>query len=186
MKVVSLSLLFSMTVSVQGFCPVQPSRSSFLTSFSVSQEFQDEPLIREEVSRRVALVMAAATVAAGTSLPAAEAMSLSMMVESLEFENLSTVNTNGAPEKHLPQTTVKGTSVEVVVPHVMDPEKPHYIQYVWLKDEAANKVVAAKKFEATDASPPSLLANNVKAGTTVKPLLFCNLHGLWQGDAIKV
>ena len=98
---------------------------------------------------------------------------------------MSEVNTKGAPEKHLPKISVDGGSVEVVVPHVMDPEKPHFIEYVWIKDEKTGKVLSAKAFQATDPSPPSLTAS-VKIGTTVKAMLFCNLHGLWEGEAFTV
>lgn len=160
-------------------------RSSILAA--TMHDDGDMDRVHKEVSRRVALVMAAATVAAGSAgLSPAEAMPLTGKVESLEYENLTTVNTKGAPEKHLPNVsaTAKG-GVTVVVPHVMDPEKPHYIEYVWLKDEDTGKIVAAQKFEATDASPPTLTAK-VPAGTKVRALLFCNLHGLWQGDPVQV
>jgi desulfoferrodoxin (superoxide reductase-like protein) len=130
----------------------------------------------------VALVTAAA-LAAGAS--PAYAASLEKTVTSIEKENVSEVNTKGAPEKHLPQVTLAGTTVEVVVPHVMDPEKPHFIEYVWLKDIMSGKVVAVQSFAATDASPPTLTAS-VASGTTVKPLLYCNLHGLWEGESLTV
>lgn len=136
-----------------------------------------------EVSRRVALVTAAA-IAAGVS--PAYAATLEKQVAGLEKSNLAEVNTKGAPEKHLPKVSVDGTTVQVVVPHVMDPEKPHYIEFVWLKDMKSNKVVAVQSFAATDASPPTLTATGVKSGSTVKPLLYCNLHGLWEGEVLTV
>lgn len=115
----------------------------------------------------------------------AQAASLESRVASLERKNLSTVNTNGAPEKHLPQVSTDGGSVTVVVPHVMDPEKPHFIEYIWLKDTKTNKVVAVNSFQATDPSPPTLAAT-VSQGSSVQAFLYCNLHGLWQGDTILV
>lgn len=146
----------------------------------------------QEISRRVALVTAAA-LAAGVS--PVQAASLERQVVSLETANLATVNTAGAPEKHLPTVTVSSSSkndnnnentVQVVVPHVMDAEKPHYIQYIWLKDIKSNKVVAVQAFQATDASPPTLTATAIPKGSVVKALLYCNLHGLWEGENIAV
>ena len=52
-------------------------------------------------------------------------------------------NSNGAPEKHLPVVTLSKpkpkfkVQLEVKVPHVMDAQKPHYIEYIWLKDEVS-------------------------------------------------
>lgn len=94
----------------------------------------------------------------------------------------------------------------MTVPHVMDAEKPHFIEYMWLKDANSDKgvsrpllnrfartllsvhflaVLAVQAFKATDPSPPTLQAN-IKRGSKVVPLLFCNLHGLWEGEAITV
>jgi desulfoferrodoxin (superoxide reductase-like protein) len=67
----------------------------------------------------------------------------------------------------------------------MDPEKPHFIEYVWLTDVSTKKVVAVKSFTATDASPPTLTAK-VPSGSTVKPFLYCNLNGLWEGETLAV
>ena len=157
---------------------------------------------KEEISRRVALVMTAAAVAAGGNLQDAVALPLSGRVEALEYENLENVNRKGAPEKHLPKITILTTtgssssssssssksrcSIKVVVPHVMDPIQPHFIEYLWLKDEDTNKVIKAKHFSARDPSPPTLIVTGVTKGTRVRALLFCNLHGLWQGDIVTV
>ncbi|CAB9524439.1 superoxide reductase [Seminavis robusta] len=183
-KVLSYLFLSGFLSLAVGFCPM-PTAPAEKTQLLATKD-DNNPLFQEEISRRVALVLAAATAAAGVgTLPAAVAMPLSGKVEALEYENKDLVNVKGAPEKHLPQTTVKGTSVKVVVPHVMDPEKPHFIEYLWLKDEDSNKVIEAKHFVATDAAPPTLVAKVAK-GTKVRPLLFCNLHGLWQGESFTV
>ena len=134
------------------------------------------------VSRRVAMVIAAALAAGVTPVMAA---TLEKQVAALETKNLAEVNSKGAPEKHLPQVSMLGQEVQVVVPHVMDPEKPHFIEFVWLKDVKSSKVVAVKAFQATDPSPPTLMAT-VAAGSTIKPLLYCNLHGLWEGEPLSV
>jgi desulfoferrodoxin-like iron-binding protein len=173
----------------------------------------DDAHLDKGVSRRVALVTAAALAAGVVSVPQAyatdvptqrsvgsstikDAIRLTNMekqVKGLEKKNLSTVNSNGAPEKHIPQVTVEPAAksndhfnVKVTVPHVMDAEKPHYIQYVWLKDMKKGTVVAVKAFQATDEAPPSLTAFYLKAGMKVKPLLFCNLHGLWEGETLRL
>jgi len=156
-----------------------------------------------EISRRVALVLAAAFAAGttstggGSSVADAAAVNLKNFVASIERENLDGVNANGAPEKHLPRVTAtvdpsrpSRTDVEVLVPHVMEvgngtEEKPqHYIQFIWLKDVNSGRIAAVESFQPTDPSPPTLRAN-LKTGTTVvKPMLFCNLHGLWEGATV--
>jgi desulfoferrodoxin-like iron-binding protein len=187
-------VFFHWTVSVGGFC-LLTSRSSCAAAktvlFATPSSIDDPVDRRKEVSRRVALVMAAATVAAGGKLDDAVAIPLSGKVEALEYENIEYVNLKGAPEKHLPIITLLGSSnskikVKVVVPHVMDSVQPHFIEYVWLKDEENNKVIKAKHLLATDPSPPTLTVAGVVKGTKVRALLFCNLHGLWQGDAFTV
>lgn len=64
----------------------------------------------------------------------------------------------------------------------MDPVRPHYIEYIWLKDDDTDVIFAAKKFEPTDPAPPKLTAK-AKPGTIVTPYAYCNLHGLWIGDS---
>lgn len=137
------------------------------------------------VSRRVAFVTAAALAAGASPVQAA---SLEKQVLALEKANLATVNTVCAPEKHLPQVSVMddGTTVQVVVPHVMDPAKPHFIQYIWLQNVKNKKVVAVQSFVATDTAPPTLTATNLAAGCTLQAYLWCNLHGLWQGEPFSV
>uniref|UniRef100_A0A7S4QQ66 Desulfoferrodoxin ferrous iron-binding domain-containing protein n=1 Tax=Alexandrium monilatum TaxID=311494 RepID=A0A7S4QQ66_9DINO len=134
-----------------------------------------------ELSRKQALMTAAALAAGATR---AQAEDLSAKVAALMKVD-ATPNDNGAPEKHLPKVTVSGSSVEVVVPHVMDAAKPHFIEYVWLKDAKSGEVFSAKAFQATDPSPPTLSASLPK-GSSVVPMLFCNLHGLWEGEAFTV
>jgi desulfoferrodoxin (superoxide reductase-like protein) len=183
----------------------------------------DDANLEKEVSRRVALVTAAAmatgvvvgvpaaayaanvptqrSIGGSTIKDAIRLAKLELQVADLEKKNLSTVNSDGAPDKHIPQVSVEpaksntnGSSgsllfnVKVTVPHVMDAEKPHYIQFVWLKDMKKGNVVAVKAFQAStdDTTPPTLMAVNLKAGMKVKPLLFCNLHGLWEGETLRL
>jgi len=153
----------------------------------------------KEMSRRDAFIASTATAAAITTttpLPAtaaiAEKLNTRSTVTYLEADYSDSVNTKGAPEKHLPSVTIEPTdaggdkkSVTVEVPHVMDPEKPHFIEYIWLKNVVTNEILAAKSFKPTDASPPTITCH-VKDGATVKALSFCNLHGLWQGEEVTV
>jgi len=77
--------------------------------------------------------------------------------------------------------------VVVSVNHVMDSEKPHYIQYMWLRDDKTGEVLSVKDFKATDESPPTLtVVSHQIIGKTVTPFIFCNLHGLWEGKPIKI
>mmetsp|Transcript_191 Transcript_191/g.292 ORF Transcript_191/g.292 Transcript_191/m.292 type:complete len:228 (+) Transcript_191:90-773(+) len=96
-------------------------------------------------------------------------------------------NTNGAPEKHLPQVSIDSErNLKVTVPHVMTEE--HYIQFMWLKDAKTNEVVLAKEFAPSpdqDGNQPTLKAR-VPPNVTLRPYLFCNLHGLWKGEDFQV
>eukprot|EP00429_Kryptoperidinium_foliaceum_P010291 CAMPEP_0176003818 /NCGR_PEP_ID=MMETSP0120_2-20121206/1370_1 /TAXON_ID=160619 /ORGANISM="Kryptoperidinium foliaceum, Strain CCMP 1326" /LENGTH=165 /DNA_ID=CAMNT_0017336473 /DNA_START=208 /DNA_END=705 /DNA_ORIENTATION=- len=146
-----------------------------------------------EVSRRGVIdnaikgsLLASALLSAGAT--PALAADISKQMKSLEKEFKDSVNSNGAPEKHLPNVSlgkVPGndalTMVDVVVPHVMDPDKPHFIQAIWLKEEKSGDVAVAKVLPATEPSPPSLKCG-VPKGTKLTPYLYCNLHGLWKGD----
>jgi desulfoferrodoxin (superoxide reductase-like protein) len=179
MRLLRLSLLLP---GVVGFCSNQAFTRSRVSALDAATDIPAERTSSVEVSRRAALVVAAALV---SGVSPAYAASLSQAVSKLENENLAEVNSKGAPEKHLPKVSVSDGNVQIVVPHVMDPEKPHYIEYVWLKDEKSGKVLAAKAFKAIDSSPPTLSAS-VKSGTTARALLYCNLHGLWEGEAFSV
>lgn len=181
-----LLLLFMTPSLATGFQLHLPLKSPryVCTNTALLQSLSDD----FEVSRRAALLTATATAAVasiGAPRVALAASALALKLQALETENAEQVNSNGVPEKHLPQVTVSNNKVQVVVPHVMDPEKPHFIEYIWLKDTMSNKVVASKAFKATDRSPPTLKATVTK-GTTIKPLLFCNLHGLWEGQVLTV
>ena len=91
-------------------------------------------------------------------------------------------NSDGAPEKHLPQVSVDGNDVEISANHVMTEE--HYIQFMWLKDAKTDEVVLAKELAPTEAK--AVLKAKVPSGIELRPYLFCNLHGLWKGDTFTV
>lgn len=180
--------------------------------------FQSNQKNDMEVDRRLAMVQTAAGMAATAaglaSFPdTAEAksaiFSLEAKVTGIEKANLATKNSNGDPTKHTPQVTIedsktmKGQAVVFKVPHVMDAEKPHYIQYMWLEDVSGKQkkppgnIVAVKAFKATDSSPPTIVENvasgklptlkaGIVKGMVLKPCLYCNLHGLWEGEPVPI
>ncbi|KAG7362373.1 Desulfoferrodoxin [Nitzschia inconspicua] len=172
-----------------------------------------------EIDRRLAMVRAAAAVVLASSSAltmdptVADAksaiFSLEAKVTDIEKKNLATKNSNGDPVKHTPvvsiedATTMAGKVVQFTVPHVMDAEKPHYIQYMWLEDVSGKQkkppgnIVAVKAFQKTDTAPPTLIENvasgrlpTLKAGIVkgmiLKPCLYCNLHGLWEGEPVPI
>jgi desulfoferrodoxin-like iron-binding protein len=133
---------------------------------------------------------------AGASLPvSAKKPLLAERVAQLDLETAER-NSNGDPAKHLPMVRIDPTvkvgvrgissQVDVAVPHVMEGEpKPHWIELIWLKDASSSQIIAAKKFTSGDAAPP-ILTVYVPRGTQCVPLIYCNLHGLWQGEPFTV
>jgi desulfoferrodoxin-like iron-binding protein len=171
---------------------VTRSHTKVLTMMMEDDASQDGTMM---LSRREALDVAvkgsflAAALAAGA--PPALATDIAKQVSELEKEFGDSANSDGAPEKHLPKVTVGKSnnnniaSVQVVVPHVMDAEKPHFIQAIWLKEESSGDVAVVKVFPATEASPPTLTCGAPK-GARLTPMLYCNLHGLWKGETFTV
>ena len=142
---------------------------------------------RREAFKKSVLEGSLLAAALATGASPSFARSVAAEVAILEKKNIATVNSNGAPEKHLPQVTVSESGdVQVVVPHVMDPDKPHWIQAIWLTDEATGKVAAAEMFPSTAPSPPTLNFSGTTSGSKLTPFLYCNLHGLWKGETFTV
>ena len=97
-------------------------------------------------------------------------------------EPLYKPNSNGAPEKHLPQITMNGNDIEIFVNHVMTEE--HYIQFIWLREAESGDVVVVKA--CTPEEEKAFLKVRVPNGVTLTPCLYCNLHGLWKGEPFTV
>jgi len=101
-------------------------------------------------------------------------------------------NSNGAPEKHIPQINIIDSAssasapttptVEISANHVMTPE--HYIQFIWLRDVTLDEVVLVKALTSDEERP--VLKARVPNGVTLVPCLYCNLHGLWKGEPFTV
>lgn len=155
-----------------------------------------------EVNRRDAIeqtvkVLASGVVASTTltwepdnALAFGSSMPLIAKVQKLETANymgrvgqpIYPANSNGAPEKHIPQVSIQGNDVEISANHVMSDE--HYIQFIWLKDVKTNEVVLAKELTPQEEKP--VLKAKVPSGVELRPYLFCNLHGLWKGEPFTV
>lgn len=188
-----LFLLFSAAATLVTGFQIQPKRLESLYRPAAASKtlLWQSKSCENEWTRRDALLAstAAASLTVTTSLPAAAAavkVDIAKAIKDIELKYADSVNTNGAPEKHLPEMAMYDGSVEAVVNHVMDPDKPHYIEYMWIKDMKTGRILASRQFQPTDPSPPSITASNVKDGSLVKAFLFCNLHGLWQGEAMTV
>lgn len=171
-----------------------------------------------EMDRRSAMVAAAALTLTLPQVEPANALGilgpLQFTCYSLLQENKETVNSIGDPTKQIPVITLEpdpktkgyGRILTVSVPHVMDPEKPPFVGYMWLLDvtkggKGVGNVIVAKEFKADRpsdmASPPSIEAKvasgysatkyaQITKGTTVKPYIYCDLYGLWEGEAVAL
>ena len=145
-----------------------------------------------EIRRRDALVAAAvlASVPPGTPANAAYAYQLSNVVASIDAA-ADERNTQGKPSKHTPIVTTRSkrfaimTTVEFTVPHIMDAKIPHFIQYMWLKDSKSGDVLAVKEFQPATQAEPSMAAS-ISRGRSVTPMVYCNLHGLWEGESVAL
>jgi len=90
----------------------------------------------------------------------------------------------GKEDGHVPQIAYEkvesGLKVTVTVSHEMNPEKPHYIMYIMLKDGEDN-LLGEREFEATHEKAEAIFEL-----TTVPSKLVaferCNLHGLWMDE----
>jgi desulfoferrodoxin (superoxide reductase-like protein) len=128
-----------------------PSLSMTLSNDGPSiQAFLSSAVSRRDVVKAAAAGPFVATALASGASPALAA-DVAMQMKALEKEFKDSVNSNGAPEKHIPKVSIGPVpgkpelrTVEVVVPHVMDADKPHFIQAIWLKEEKTGDVAVAK------------------------------------------
>merc|ERR1712110_910684 len=67
----------------------------------------------------------------------------------------------------------------------VNPAKVHWVDHIWVKNQDG-VVVAMRDLDATEPSP-AMLTFEVPEGTTqLVAYEHCNLHGLFQGDAVTV
>lgn len=82
-----------------------------------------------------------------------------------------------AVEKHIPEASVEGDTVNVVVGSVEHPMiETHLIEWVYLETENGSQI---KYLKAGDAPKASFTLKNDRA---VSVYAYCNLHGLWKKD----
>ncbi len=64
----------------------------------------------------------------------------------------------------------------------------HYITTIYLRAvvNGVDTVVGLYEFQSTDPAPPSVKFTLPVGVDTVVPFEWCTLHGLWQGDPLKV
>lgn len=89
-------------------------------------------------------------------------------------------------KKHTPHIVVDerdGTStVTVALGHyVAHPNQPdHFIQ--WIEISANGNAIARFDLSPVATSPVVSTVVNLYAGTTVRAIAYCNLHGLWAAE----
>lgn len=93
----------------------------------------------------------------------------------------------GKEDSHVPQIAYEkmetGLKVTVTVSHEMNPEKPHFIMLIKLKDGDDN-LLGEKTLEATDEKAEAVF----EIPTVPSKLVAyekCNIHGVWM-DAVDV
>lgn len=91
---------------------------------------------------------------------------------------------DGKEDSHVPQIVYEkmetGLKVTVTVNHVMNPETPHYIMNIKLKD-GEGQLLGEKEFQATDEKAEAIF----ELFTVPSKLMAyerCNLHGLWMDE----
>jgi len=93
----------------------------------------------------------------------------------------------GKEDSHVPQIeyqkTESGMTVTVSVSHEMNPEKPHYIMWIQLKDGEDN-LLGEKQFKADDVKAEAVFTLTDGPAKLVA-YERCNLHGLWK-DEVEV
>lgn len=82
-----------------------------------------------------------------------------------------------AVEKHIPEVSVDGGSVDVVVGAVEHPMiETHLIEWICLETEKGGQI---KYLKAGEAPKASFAVTDDKA---VAAYAYCNLHGLWKKE----
>ena len=87
--------------------------------------------------------------------------------------------TDAAVEKHVPVITTEGNKVTVTVGSVAHPmAEEHFIQWILLRTDKGNQRKLLKPGEAPKAE--FMLLDDEKP---LEAYEYCNLHGLWKGEA---
>ncbi|MGB2908351.1 MAG: desulfoferrodoxin family protein [Candidatus Aminicenantaceae bacterium] len=90
----------------------------------------------------------------------------------------------GKEDSHVPvvayEKTETGIKVTVRVSHEMNSEKPHFIEWIRLKDGTDN-LLAEKGFQATDEKAEAVFELTIVPDKLVA-YEKCNLHGIWKEE----
>lgn len=87
--------------------------------------------------------------------------------------------TDAAVEKHVPVITTEGNKVTVTVGSVAHPmAEEHFIQWILLRTDKGNQRKLLKPGEEPKAE--FMLLDGEKP---LEAYEYCNLHGLWKGEA---
>jgi len=98
----------------------------------------------------------------------------------LQIERLN-VDSNGSGDRrtHKPRLDISGNSAKVCIDGYA-PEGSDRVQFIWLKNEEADAIVAAKEFTEGFKGTP-VLSCSVTPGRTYAPCAYFTTHGLWLG-----
>ena len=98
----------------------------------------------------------------------------------LQIERLN-VDSNGSGDRrtHKPRLDISGNSAKVCIDGY-EPEGSDRVQFIWLKNEEADAIVAAKEFPENFKGTP-MLSCSVTPGRTYAPCAYFTTHGLWLG-----
>jgi superoxide reductase len=92
----------------------------------------------------------------------------------------------GKEDSHIPQIAYEkieaGLEVTVTVSHEMNPETPHYIIYIKLKDGEGH-LLGEKEFQAADEKAEAIFKLTTVPGKLVA-YEKCNLHGIWMDEVV--
>ncbi|MGL5973412.1 MAG: desulfoferrodoxin family protein [Oscillospiraceae bacterium] len=86
--------------------------------------------------------------------------------------------TDASTEKHIPEVTISGNKVEVVVGSVIHPmTDEHLIEWIYLETEKGGQILSLKSSDEPKAT--FTIENGDKAVALYE---YCNLHGLWKKE----
>jgi superoxide reductase len=92
----------------------------------------------------------------------------------------------GKEDSHVPliayEKTETGLTVTVSVSHEMNPDTPHYIMAIKLKDGEGH-LLGEKEFQATDEKAEAVFNLTTLPGKLVA-YEKCNLHGMWMDEVV--
>merc|ERR1719247_405159 len=121
-----------------------------------------------------------ASIAEPTQSAVASAIPNKVARQILQIERLN-VDSNGSGDRktHKPRLEISGNSAKVCIDGY-SPGEGDRVQYIWLKNEEADAIVAAKEFPEDFKGTP-VLTCNVTPGRTHSPCAYFTVHGLWLG-----